>query len=218
MTAPDDEGAGSGEGGEGGICAAEALPAGQLQVVAIGGSAGSIDALSVLLPALPATLRAAVVVVVHLPRERPSLLRNIFQPRCALPVREAQDKEPLEPGTIYFAPPDYHLLLDAGPALALSVDDPVHFSRPSIDVLFETAADACGDRLMAILLSGANADGAQGLAAVQAAGGVTMVQSPESSPMPYMPEAALALAQPGHLLTPEGMAALLLRWHSWRLL
>lgn len=193
-----------------------ALPDEPLQVVVIGGSAGSIDALAVLLPALPATLRAAVVVVVHLPRERPSLLSQIFQPRCALPVREAQDKEPLEPGTIYFAPPDYHLLLDAGPTLALSVNDPVHFSRPSIDVLFETAADACGSGLLAILLSGANADGAQGLAAVQAAGGTTLVQLPASCAVPFMPEAALAVMQPGHIMTPEGMAALLLEWHSGR--
>jgi len=193
-----------------------ALPDERLQVVVIGGSAGSIDALGVLLPALPATLRATVVVVVHLPRERPSLLCQIFQPRCALPVREAQDKEPLEPGTIYFAPPDYHLLLDAGPTLALSVDEPVHFSRPSIDVLFEAAADACGSRLLAILLSGANADGAQGLVAVQAAGGTTLVQSPASCAVPFMPEAALAVMQPGHLLTPEGMVAQLLEWHSGR--
>ncbi len=208
MTAPGDEGCAGG--------APAALPQERLQVVVIGGSAGSIDALGVLLPALPATLRATVVVVVHLPRERPSLLCQIFQPRCALPVREAQDKEPLEPGTIYFAPPDYHLLLDAGPTLALSVDEPVHFSRPSIDVLFETAADACGSRLLAILLSGANADGAQGLVAAQAAGGTTLVQSPASCAVPFMPEAALAVMQPGHLLTPEGMAALLLEWHSGR--
>ncbi|SFE60987.1 chemotaxis protein CheB [Paracidovorax wautersii] len=208
MTAPGDEGCAGG--------APAALPQERLQVVVIGGSAGSIDALGVLLPALPATLRATVVVVVHLPRERPSLLCQIFQPRCALPVREAQDKEPLEPGTIYFAPPDYHLLLDAGPTLALSVDEPVHFSRPSIDVLFETAADACGSQLLAILLSGANADGAQGLVAVQVAGGTTLVQSPASCAVPFMPEAALAVMQPGHLLTPEGMAALLLEWHSGR--
>lgn len=188
----------------------------RFETVVIGGSAGSIDALAVLLAALPASLRAAVVVVVHLPREKPSLLPRIFEPRCALPLREVHDKEPLEPGTVYFAPPDYHVLLDAGPTLALSVDDPVHFSRPSIDVLFESAADACGDRLLAILLSGANADGAQGLAAVQAAGGATLVQSPASCLMPFMPEAALARLRPDHVLPPDAMAALLLQWHSGR--
>lgn len=196
-----------------------AEPVGQrFEVVVIGGSAGSIDALSVLLPSLPATLRAAVVVVIHLPRERPSLLSQIFRPRCALPVREAQDKEPVEPGTVYFAPPDYHVLLDAGPTLALSVDDPVHFSRPSIDVLFESAADACGAKLLGILLSGANSDGAQGLAAVQAAGGSTLVQSPDSCTMPFMPEAALSRMQPAGVLPPDEMAALMLQWHFGRYL
>ncbi|WCM94129.1 chemotaxis protein CheB [Acidovorax sp. NCPPB 2350] len=177
--------------------------------VVIGGSAGSVEALSVLLPALPAPQRAAVLVVLHLPRDRPSLLCEIFQPRCALPLREAQDKEPVEPGTVYFAPPDYHLLIDAGPTLSLSVDDPVHFSRPSIDVLFESAADAYGERLLAILLSGANQDGAQGIAAVQAAGGATIVQDPESASMTPMPEAALQLCTPTRVLAPPRIAELL---------
>lgn len=190
----------------------------RFDAIAIGGSAGSIEALGVLLPALPATLRAAVFIVLHLPRERPSLLCEIFQPRCALPLREAQDKEPVEPGTVYFAPPDYHLLVDAGPALALSVDAPVHFSRPSIDVMMESAADAFGERLIGVLLSGANQDGAQGLAAVQAAGGMTIVQHPDSAPMSAMPEAALGLGQPDQLLAPPQIAALLTQMHVGRTL
>lgn len=181
-------------------------PAKPFDAIVIGGSAGSIEALAVLLPALPATQRAAVFIVLHLPRDRPSLLCDIFQPRCALPLREAQDKEPVEAGTVYFAPPDYHLLVDAGPTLALSVDDPVHFSRPSIDVLFESAADAYAGRLLAILLSGANYDGARGIAAVQAAGGTTIVQDPESAPMSTMPEAALQLCTPAHVLPPQRIA------------
>lgn len=140
------------------------------EAVAIGGSAGSIEALGEILPALPASLRAAVLVVLHLPREQPSLLCQIFRHRCTLPLREIQDKEPVEPGTVYFAPPDYHVLVNAGRRLALSIDPPVHFSRPSIDVLFESAADWYGPRLMGVLLSGANADGASGLRAVQSAG------------------------------------------------
>lgn len=140
------------------------------QAIVIGGSAGSVEALGVLLPALPASLRASVLVVLHLPRDRPSLLCKIFQRRCALPLREAQDKEPIEGGTVYFAPPNYHLLVDAGPALALSVDAPVHYSRPSIDVLFESAADIYAHQLIGIVLSGANRDGAHGLAAIHANG------------------------------------------------
>ncbi|RYF08385.1 MAG: chemotaxis protein CheB [Comamonadaceae bacterium] len=190
------------------MSAAVSLGSQRIDAIVIGGSAGSIEALAILLPALPVHLRAAVFAVLHLPRERPSLLCDIFQPRCAVPLREAQDKEPAEPGTVYFAPPDYHLLIDAGPSVALSIDEPVHFSRPSIDVLFESAADVYGNALMAVLLSGANHDGAEGLAAVQAAGGTTVVQDPGTAPMSTMPEAALSLIQPDHVLTPLQIAAL----------
>lgn len=191
-----------------------ALPRARLDAIAIGGSAGSIEALGVVLPALPAGFHAALLVVLHLPRERPSLLCNIFRQRCALPVREAQDKEPVEPGTVYFAPPDYHLLVDSGPRLCLSADAPLNFSRPSIDVLFESAADEYGPRLMAVLLSGANSDGARGLRAVQAAGGATVVQSPDSASSMAMPQAALALIQPDQVLPPARIAALLTTLHK----
>lgn len=183
------------------------------QAIVIGGSAGSVEALGVLLPALPASLRASVLVVLHLPRERPSLLCNIFQGRCALPLREAQDKEPIEAGTVYFAPPDYHLLVDAGPALALSVDAPVHYSRPSIDVLFESAADIYAHQLIGIVLSGANQDGARGLAAIHANGGASIVQDPTSAPVSAMPQAALQRTATSQVLSPQGIAALLNSWH-----
>lgn len=184
------------------------------QAVVIGGSAGSIDALGVLLSALPASLRASVLVVLHLPRNRPSLLCRIFQPRCALPLREAQDKEPIEPGTVYFAPPDYHLLVDAGPALALSVDPPVHYSRPCIDVLFDSAADAYGAQLIGIVLSGANHDGASGLAAIHAGAGLSIVQDPANAPVSAMPEAALQRTAASQVLSPQGIAALLVSLHT----
>ncbi len=162
-----------------------------IDAVAIGASAGGVDVLSVLLSALPADCRASFFIVVHIPRERPSLLSEVFGARCALPVREAEDKEPVQPGTVYFAPPDYHLLLDRGPAFALSSDEPVHFSRPSIDVLFDSAADIYGERLLGLILTGANQDGAEGLAAVGRAGGRTVVQDPGGAAVPFLPEAAL---------------------------
>ena len=186
------------------------------QAIVVGGSSGGIDALLQVLPALPATLNAAVVVVLHLPRNRRSLLVDIFQPRCALPLREAQDKDALTPGSVYFAPADYHLLVDAGPdgpQVALSVDAPVHFSRPSIDVLFESAADLYGDRLVGILLSGANEDGARGMQAIHAAGGLTIVQDPSSAAMPAMPQAALACIPAGHILPPADIAGFLAKLH-----
>lgn len=162
-----------------------------IDAVAIGASAGGVEVLSVLLSALPASCRASFFIVVHIPRERPSLLADVFGAKCALPVREAEDKEPVQPGTVYFAPPDYHLLLDRGPVLALSSDEAVHFSRPSIDVLFDSAADIYGERLLGLILTGANQDGAEGLAAVGRAGGRTVVQEPSSAAVSFLPEAAL---------------------------
>ncbi len=181
----------------------------RIDAIVIGTSAGGVEALSTLLPALPARLRAAVFIVLHLPRERPSLLVEIFQPKCSVPVREAQDKEPIIPGTVYFAPPDYHLLVDVGPQLALSADELVHFSRPSIDVLFESAADWYQRRLLGVILTGANQDGAAGLAAVHQAGGLTIVQQPDTAHAPLMVESALKRSPVDMVLTLEEIAGLL---------
>jgi two-component system chemotaxis response regulator CheB len=181
----------------------------RVDAVVIGASAGGVEALSVLIPALPVDARAAIFVVLHLPRDRPSLLADIFGRKSALKVREAEDKEPVEPGTLYFAPNNYHLLIDEGPQLALSVDDLVHHSRPSIDVLFESAADVYGGRLLGVILTGANEDGARGLAAVHDAGGMTVVQDPATALSPQMVNAALKLRTPDHVLTLEGIAAML---------
>lgn len=181
----------------------------QIAAVVIGASAGGVEALSILLGALPPGYPAAVIIVMHLSRERPSLLPALFQARCVLEVREAVDKEPVSPGTVYLAPPDYHLLIDPGPQLALSVDDPVLFSRPSIDVLFESAADEYRERLLGVVLTGGNEDGARGLAAIRAAGGLGAVQQPDTAQVGVMPRAALERAQPEFILPLDGLAALL---------
>lgn len=182
---------------------------GRIDAVAIGGSAGGVEALSALLAALPADAAATFFAVLHLPRDRPSLLVDIFERKCPLKVREARDKEPVEPGTVYFAPNDYHLLLDRGPQLALSVDDPVHHSRPSIDVLFDSAADIYRSRLLGIILSGANEDGAVGLAAIRDSGGLTFVQDPATAQSPQMALSALKL-RPGHqVLSLDEISAML---------
>src|SRR6202042_329097 len=132
------------------------------------------------LPALPPKSRAALFIVLHLPRDKPSQLSEIFARKCALPVREAQDKEPVAAGTVYFAPANYHLLLDQGTSLTLSGAALVHHSRPSIDVLFESASDVYRERLLGIILTGANEHGAAGLAAYRDAGGFPVVQEPET--------------------------------------
>jgi two-component system chemotaxis response regulator CheB len=183
-----------------------------IDAVAIGASAGGVEVLSVLLSALPASCRTSFLVVMHIPRERPSLLPDVFGAKCALPVREAEDKEPVQPGTVYFAPPDYHLLVDRGPAFALSSDAPVHFSRPSIDVLFDSAADIYGERLLGLILTGANQDGAEGLAAIGRAGGRTIVQEPASAAVPFLPEAALQAGPVDFVLSLAQLQELFATW------
>jgi two-component system, chemotaxis family, protein-glutamate methylesterase/glutaminase len=193
-----------------------APPARRVDAIVVGTSAGGVEALSVLLPTLPPDFAPPLLIVLHLPRDRPSLLVEVYSHRCRLPVREAADKEPIRSGCIYFAPPDYHLLVDRdadGPSLALSMDPPVHFSRPAIDVLFESAADVYRSRLGGVILTGANADGAAGLVAVKAAGGATLVQDPATAKSPAMPRAALALAGPvDFVLSLEQMPAVLRAW------
>ena len=180
-----------------------------VDAIVIGASAGGVEALLALLPAIPPDYRGSVLVVLHLPRERPSLLVDLFRPKCALAVREAEDKEPVAAGTIYFAPSDYHLLVDHGPVLALSIDEPVNFSRPSIDVLFESAAEVYGSRLLGIILTGANDDGTVGLEAVARAGGRTCVQDPSTAHAPLMVESALRRVRADHVLGLDGLIDLL---------
>jgi two-component system chemotaxis response regulator CheB len=183
--------------------------AGRVDAIVMGASAGGVEALMALLPTLSVAFRTPIFIVLHLPRDQPSLLSQIFLQKCALPVCEAVDKEPVRSGTVYFAPPDYHLLIDEGPCLALSADELVNYSRPSIDVLFESAADIYRARLLGIILSGANEDGAEGLAAVHAAGGITIVQQPDSAQVKQMVVAALNRNPTSHVLDLEGIAAVL---------
>ena len=180
-------------------------------LVVIGGSAGAIDVLRSILSRLPEDFGAAVAVVIHIPPDGPSLLPEVLAAPGLPPMKVAEDKEPIAPGTIYFAPPDYHLLVETGRTFALSLDERVHFSRPAIDVLFESAAAAYGDRLAGVILSGANADGAQGLRAVAAAGGVAVVQSLETAEMIAMPAAALQAVPDSIEVDAAGIARLLRR-------
>lgn len=190
--------------------AVAALAAHRPAVIVVGASAGAIDVLDRILPSLPAAFAVPMVVVVHVPAERPSGLAELFAERCQLPVYEVEDKCPLT-NAVYFAPPDYHVLVERTGTLALSTEDAVHFSRPAIDVLFESAADAFLHKAMGILLSGASADGAAGLARIRSAGGLTWVQAPATAAAVTMPESALALG-PHAVLTPDEMSRALAAW------
>lgn len=181
------------------------------EAIVIGGSAGALDALQVILPALPRTLPVPVTIVLHVLAGRPSGLADIMGRSTEITVREAEDKQPLEPGVVYFAPPNYHLLIETQRYFSLSVDEPVLFSRPAIDVLFDSAADAYGSALIGVLLSGANEDGAAGLARIRASGGTTIVQAPEVAIARPMPEAAIRLGAAEHVLPSDQIAPWLSR-------
>jgi two-component system chemotaxis response regulator CheB len=180
-----------------------------IEAIVIGGSAGALEALAALLPALPRDFPIPIALVVHLPPTKPSLVAHVLASKCSLRVKEPDDKEPLAPATLYVAPPNYHLLMEKSRCFSLSVDDPVLFSRPSIDVLFESAADAWGPALAGLILTGANEDGARGLRAIQDAGGLTIVQSPATALVATMPEAALRLGKPDHVLPLQEIGAFL---------
>lgn len=179
--------------------------------VVIGGSAGGLEALLRILELLPGDLPVALAVVLHIPSSGPNVLVEVLSAHSRLPIREAQDKEPAEPGSVFVAPAGYHLLIDRGPCLALSLDQPVHFARPSVDVLFESAADEYGERLVGVVLSGANEDGARGLQAIQERGGLALVQSPDEAQSRAMPEAALARCPTARVLSANEIAAVILQ-------
>jgi two-component system, chemotaxis family, protein-glutamate methylesterase/glutaminase len=176
--------------------------------VVIGGSSGGVEALGRIVPALGPELAVPLIVVLHQPASRPSLLAQIFRERCAAPVREAEDKLTLEPG-VWFAPPGYHLYVEAERTFALSVDASEHFVRPAVDVLFDSAAQTFGARLAALVLTGANDDGALGARSVRRAGGLVIVQDPRSAVAPEMPRAAISLADPQIIAPLDALAGLL---------
>ena len=178
-----------------------ALAGRRVEAVVIGASAGGVEALGALLPALPAGYTLPVFCILHLPGDRESRLAELFAERLPLRVKEAVDKEAIEPGTVYFAGAGYHLSVESDFTFSVSCEPPVHFARPAIDVLMESSADAYGAGLAGILLTGANHDGAAGMAAIHAAGGLTVVQDPDEAQVATMPQSAIDRFTP-HLILP----------------
>ncbi len=181
------------------------------EAVVIGASAGAIEVLSQILPGLPADYPLPILIVVHLPPDTNSLLSDLFVAKCRVKVKEAEDKEAIAPGTIYFAPPNYHLLVESEHTLSLSSDEPELFSRPAINVLFESAADVYGEGLVGILLTGASEDGAQGMQMIGKGGGVAIVQNPHAASSPEMPAAAIKACPSAISLSVQEIAEFLVR-------
>ena len=181
-----------------------------IEAVVIGASAGGVYALLALLADLPRSFRLPVIVVLHLPENRDSQLAEIFQYRLPIAVRQAADKESIAPATLYFAGPGYHLSVEMDRTFSLSCEEALHFSRPSVDILMESAADAYGAALAGILLTGANEDGAAGMARIKQQGGLTVVQDPVEAEVPTMPEAAIFRQAPDFILKLAGIRDFLL--------
>lgn len=180
-----------------------------VEAIVIGASAGGVEALLSILSPLREGFVLPIIVVLHLPDERRSHLADVFARRVAMRVQEARDKTSIEAGTLYFAMPGYHLSVEQDRTFSLSLEDRVHYSRPAIDYLFESAADAYGPALAAVLLTGANRDGASGMARVKRRGGLTIVQDPDEAQVATMPLAALNTHQPDHVLPLRGIGRLL---------
>jgi two-component system, chemotaxis family, protein-glutamate methylesterase/glutaminase len=180
-----------------------------VQAVVIGGSAGGVDALMTVLDAVPASLSLPIICMLHMPASRDSRLAEVFAPRLPVPVVEAADKQPIAGQTVYFAGSGYHLSVERDYSFSLSCEPPVHFARPAIDFLMSSAADVWGAGLVGIVLTGANQDGAAGLADIHAGGGYTVVQDPAEAQVATMPRAAIAACTPDAILDLAGIAQLL---------
>ncbi|WP_121357354.1 chemotaxis protein CheB [Flavisolibacter nicotianae] len=178
------------------------------ELLLIGGSAGSLEAILQLLPAIQNEKGLAIVLVLHR-RNSESLLPNLLSEKIAWPVKEAEEKETILAGTVYIAPADYHLLIENDKTISLDYSEKVHYSRPSIDVTFESAAEVYGESLIAILLSGANQDGSVGLKKIKEAGGYVIVQDPTEAVVSYMPQYAIDHVRVDAVLPVAKMPALI---------
>lgn len=188
---------------------AEQIVARRPALVVVGGSAGAVEVLQRLTSTLTTSFTPAMAVVLHMPSASRGVLHELLAAPSRPPMKVAEDKEPVAPGTIYFATPGYHLLVESSGSFALSLDELVHYSRPSIDVLFETAAEAYEERVLGIILSGANSDGAEGLRMITEAGGAAIVQQPDTAEVSAMPQAAMNACRDAYVADVATIARLL---------
>jgi two-component system chemotaxis response regulator CheB len=177
----------------------------------IGVSTGGVAALKQLLPALPADFPIPILVVSHLTPTSDDGLAVLLNSFSSIRVKEADEEEALSPGTVYLAPANYHLLVERKGCLSLSIDPPVNFARPSVDVLFESAAEIFGPALIGVVLTGAGSDGSKGLLTIRQRGGITVVQDPADAEMDSMPKQALALLSPDYLIPLQELPGLLIK-------
>lgn len=186
----------------------------QCDAIVMGASAGGLWALSAILERLPENFPAPVIIVQHRARDESARLEEVLQAKTRLRVKQADEKESIQEGMAYIAPPDYHLLVEKDRSFSLSCDPPVLYSRPSIDVLFESAARVYESRLAGIILTGANRDGAAGMEAIQKRGGITIAQDPSEAQYTAMPQAAIDTGSVQYIFTLKEIKDFLAHIHN----
>lgn len=185
---------------------AQTIGSASCEALIIGGSAGSLDVLLEIFPALRKDIRFPIILVVHRKPSNESLLTDLLKSRTTLAVGEAEEKEFLAPGKVFIAPADYHMLIEEDRSISLDYSEKINYSRPSIDVTFQSAAEVFKEKLVCILLSGSNSDGVEGLKCVNSFGGKVVIQNPDTAIMPYMPQQAALNVVPNIILDSRDMA------------
>jgi len=183
----------------------------QYSAIIIGASAGGFVALSAILSRLPADYNVPVIVVQHRSKDYKDLLEDVLQQKCKIRIKQADEKEKAESGFVYLAPPDYHLLIEEDLTFSLSDDPPVNYSRPSIDVTFESAAETFREKLIGIILTGANQDGSKGIATVKKFGGTTIAQDPREAQFYLMPQSAVNTGTIDYIMPLKGIWEFLIK-------
>jgi len=180
------------------------------EAIVIGVSSGGLNAMKIMFSILPHEFSIPIVIVQHIGARSENIWVQLLNDKCKLEIKEADEKEKIEKGKIYIAPPNYHLLIEQDRTFTLTVDERVNYARPSIDVLFETAAEAYQNRLVGIVLTGSNNDGSKGLKRIKEYGGLTIVQQPDTAESSFMPASAIATVQPDYILPLEAIINLLI--------
>ena len=181
------------------------------EAIVIGVSSGGMNALKIIFSALPVDFNIPIIIVQHIGVHSDSQWIKLLNEKSPLDIKEADEKEKIEKGKIYIAPPNYHLLIEKDKTFSLTIDERVNFARPSIDVLFESAAEAYKDKLIGIVLTGSNHDGTKGIKRIKECGGLAIIQDPKTAESAYMPKSAIAAIVPDYILSLEALVALLIK-------
>src|ERR1017187_5941580 len=181
------------------------------EAIVIGVSSGGMNAMKVMFSLLPKDFNTPIIIVQHISARSDNRWIKLLNNNSNLCIKEADEKEKIEKGTIYFAAPNYHLMIEKNKTFSLTIDERVNYARPSIDVLFESAADAYKDKLIGVVLTGSNNDGTNGIKRIQECGGLTIIQNPETAESDYMPASAIAAIKPDYILSLEDITELLLK-------